>query len=177
MQSKVKSISLPSTSQLHDDLQHAYFHDSYQMTLQTEEKTALQLYLDLVAVCPDWINQLMTLRNKVVGYFGLKNQNLLGDIDKEKLATSYRVGDRVGIFSLLNISDYEVILGETDKHLDVKLSLLKLSQNNQTSIAISTVVHVHNRLGKLYMLFVTPMHKIIVPASLDHSFNINSFNQ
>ena len=174
MQSKVKSISLPSTSQLHEDLQHAYFHDSYQMTLQTEEKTALQLYLDLVAVCPDWINQLMTLRNKVVGYFALKNQNPLGDIDKEKLATSYRVGDRVGIFSLLNISDYEVILGETDKHLDVKLSLLKLSQNNQTSIAVSTVVHVHNNLGKLYMWFVTPMHKFIVPASLGHSFKTNS---
>nr|WP_314858037.1 DUF2867 domain-containing protein [uncultured Undibacterium sp.] len=175
MQSKVKTIALPSTSQLHDDLQQAYFYDSYQMTIRTDEKSALQLYLDLVAVCPDWINQLMTLRNKVVGYFGLKNQNLLGDIDKGKLATSYRVGDRVGIFSLLNISDNEVILGETDKHLDVKLSLLKLSQNNQTSIAVSTVVHVHNRLGKLYMLFVTPMHKIIVPASLSHSFKTNSF--
>ena len=177
MKSKVKSIALPSTSQLQDDLQQAYFDDSYQMTIHTEAKTALQLYLDLVAVCPDWINQLMVLRNKVVGYFGLKNQNLLGDIDKEKLATSYRVGDRVGIFFILNISDKEVILGETDKHVDVKSSLLKLSQNDQTSIAVSMVVHVHDNLGKLYMWFVTPMHKIIVPASLGHSFKTNSFNQ
>jgi hypothetical protein len=42
MKSKVKSIALPSTSQLQDDLQQAYFYDSYQMTIQNEEKSALQ---------------------------------------------------------------------------------------------------------------------------------------
>jgi len=34
------------------------------------------------------------------------------------------------------------------------------------SVAVSTVVHVKNLLGRVYMLFVTPLHKCIVPAIL-----------
>jgi 3-polyprenyl-4-hydroxybenzoate decarboxylase len=33
-------------------------------------------------------------------------------------------------------------------------------------VHVTTVVHVNNALGKLYMFFVAPLHKIIVPCSL-----------
>jgi hypothetical protein len=177
MKIKVNKIAIPNTSQIHAQLERAYFYDSYQMTMQTEGKTALELYLKIAATNPNWITQLMKLRNYIVGFFGLKNQGLLGDFDTKRPVQSYRVGDRVGIFTLLKISDQEVIMGETDRHLNVKLSLLKMSQHSnlppQTSVAISTVVHVHNTLGRLYMLLVKPMHQIIVPASLRHSLKEN----
>lgn len=33
-----------------------------------------------------------------------------------------------------------------------------------TEIVVSTVVPVHNRLGRLYLFFVAPVHQIVVPA-------------
>ena len=32
------------------------------------------------------------------------------------------------------------------------------------TVAMSTVVHVHNALGRIYMLGVTPAHRVIAPA-------------
>ncbi|MEH6534724.1 MAG: DUF2867 domain-containing protein, partial [Photobacterium frigidiphilum] len=96
---------------------------------------------------------------------GLKNLGHLGAVVTAKPAGEYQIGDRVGIFTLLSISDNEVILGDADKHLDVKVSVYKESKEGNL-IAISTVVHVHNLLGKVYMSIVTPVHKLIVPSSI-----------
>ena len=107
----------------------------------------------------------MTTRNKVVSLLGLKDLGKLAEKINEKSADEYQVGDRIGIFTLLFISDNEVILADSDKHLDVKLSVHK-ADNSSDVVTISTVVHVHNLLGKAYMLFVEPMHKLIVPATI-----------
>ncbi len=72
----------------------------------------------------------------------------------------------MGIFSVLFLSDKEVILGESDKHLDVKLSLYKENDDKSNTVSISTVVHIHNILGRLYMSFIIPLHKLIAPAML-----------
>jgi Protein of unknown function (DUF2867) len=106
----------------------------------------------------------MHLRNRIVALLGLKN---LGALDEVKSGNSYRVGDRVGIFTLLYSSEAEVVLGDLDKHLEVRLSVLKTQASDGTSqLAVSTAVHEHNTLGRIYMLFVGPIHKLIVPAVL-----------
>jgi len=48
----------------------------------------------------------------------------------------------------------------------VKVSICKLSIENKESVAATTVVHIHNLLGRVYMLFVVPIHKLVVPAVL-----------
>ncbi|MGB0867376.1 MAG: DUF2867 domain-containing protein, partial [Granulosicoccaceae bacterium] len=78
----------------------------------------------------------------------------------------YQVGDRVGIFSIHSISEKEVILEDKDKHLHAKVSVLVQPYGEQALVQASTVVHTNNTLGKVYMFFVTPVHKLIVPASL-----------
>lgn len=125
--------------------------------------SALELYLRVVRQTPGWVNRLMALRNWMVGLVGLKNLGHLASVDAARAASSYRVGDRVGIFSLLYLTPGEVLLGDSDKHLDVVLSVCKTPQG---AISVSTVVHVHNWLGRLYMLPVTPLHKIIVRSML-----------
>lgn len=107
----------------------------------------------------------MAIRNYVVSVLGLKNLGHLGDVDTHKRLDDYCVGDRVGIFTLLFLSDEEAILGDSDKHLDVKVSVYKDSDTNG-GIFISTVVHRHNFLGTLYMLPVVPIHQLIVPHSI-----------
>jgi hypothetical protein len=59
--------------------------------------------------------------------------------------------------------------GDLDKHLDVVLSIYKHphNQNGTQSISVTTVVQIHNLLGRIYMLPVTPLHKLIAPAILN----------
>lgn len=57
-------------------------------------------------------------------------------------------------------------MGDTDKHLDMAPSVHKRS-NSETGrvvLTVSTVVHIHNGLGRLYMLPVAPVHKLILPS-------------
>ncbi|CAN5813281.1 DUF2867 domain-containing protein [soil metagenome] len=184
MHTAIKAITIPRNSKIAGQLDGAYFADCYPLALNQDAPSALEIYLNLVAATPMWVNTLMALRNRAVALVGLKNLGHLGTLSKAKPASAYRVGDRVGIFSLLYVSENEIVLGETDKHLDVKLSLYKLppDASRQTSAetwadtsavhckngfaAITTVVHIHNTLGRLYMFFVGPVHKIIVPAML-----------
>ncbi|MBY0574162.1 MAG: DUF2867 domain-containing protein [Undibacterium sp.] len=148
----------------------AYFFDCYQRDVLTVQSSALELCLGMLESTPRWVNFLMEVRNRVVGWFGLKN---LGSLNRHltnkrqsKPASSYRVGDKVGIFSLLYLSEDEVILGDSDKHLDVRLSLCKNTNESGMSLKIATVVHVHNSLGRAYMAVVAPVHKVIAPAML-----------
>lgn len=108
----------------------------------------------------------MTLRNKIVGLFGLKNLGNLHEIPLSKKATEYNVGDRVGIFTLYENTFDEVLLGDKDKHLDVTLSVHRSQTDSGVIVTITTVVNVHNALGRLYMVPVTPMHRVIVPSVL-----------
>jgi hypothetical protein len=162
MTSSISAVAVPSESVIHRRLKGAYYYDCYSQEVPPGSGTALELYLKVVATTPAWINALMALRNRVVRLAGLKNLGHLGDFDKNKPASNYHLGDRVGIFSIVYLSDEEIILGDSDKHLDVEVSVCKVDSR----VAVSTVVHTHNALGRFYMLFVTPLHKRIVPASM-----------
>jgi Protein of unknown function (DUF2867) len=60
------------------------------------------------------------------------------------------------------------LIGDRDKHLNVVLSVHRrlLPGRQAVEITLTTVVHVKNLLGRLYMLPVTPAHRIIAPAVL-----------
>ncbi|OFA05152.1 DUF2867 domain-containing protein [Duganella sp. HH101] len=158
----ISAIDIPPHSEISRHLDGADFYDCYETAIKPTPRSALDLYLQVVAGMPAWINRLMALRNRVVSLVGLKNLGGLGDVNPAKPAIDYRVGDRVGIFTICYLSEQEVILGDTDKHLHVEVSVCKL----EDKVAVSTVVHIHNLLGRVYMLFVAPMHRRIVPASL-----------
>jgi len=161
----IQKVDIPSSSELYKTLDGSYFSDSYSFRSTKTERVALQIWLDQARKIPTWVNFLMGCRNKIVSMFGLKNLGHIGDLDTNKSISEYQVGDKVGIFTLLYLSDNEIILSDSDKHLDVSISVY--TEIGKTHlISISTVVHVHNFLGKLYMLFVEPMHKLIVPSSI-----------
>ena len=168
MSAAVRAAQVPPGSEIERQLPGAYFHDSYQALLPARAvgSSALALSLQTFLKTPVWIDFLMRLRNRVVGLVGLKNLGSFNHLDPGKPASAYRVGDRVGIFSLRYLTDMEVILADSDKHLDVQVSVCKLMRDEAALVNISTVVHVHNRLGKLYMFFVAPAHKMIAPATL-----------
>ena len=164
----IQTMAVPAHSRVHALLAGASFHDCYSVLLDDTRSTALQHFLHAVADTPAWVNGLMRLRNRTVALFGLKDLGALGAVDRQRPEASYRPGDRVGIFTLRAISDDEVVLGDSDRHLDVAVSVLRLplTPEGQRPLAVSTVVKTHNLLGQLYMLPVAPLHRRIVPAVL-----------
>jgi len=169
---EMKPIAIPADvpleSAINARLPGAYFHDCYIVTIPDASRTALDYFLTALANAPAWVDILMALRNKLVKLVGIKDLGGLGNLNMSKPASAYAPGDRVGIFTLISNSPDEVLLEIRDKHLDVALSVYKYppAHGGVQSITATTVVHIHNLLGRIYMLPVTPLHKRISPAVL-----------
>lgn len=157
---------VPHGSRIAQALPNADFADCYRFDDLWPDKNALETYLTLVTRTPGWMNALMAMRNQAVRLVGLKHLGNLSTAVNSKPASAYKVGDRVGIFSLKQVQNDEVILFDDDKHLHVQLSLVKHSVNGKPMVSLSTVVHIHNRLGRVYMAIVGPVHSVIVPRML-----------
>jgi hypothetical protein len=168
---QVSAAQAPAGSHASRRLAGAYFHDCYRIAIPDANASALELYLHVVRQTPGWVNGLMALRNRLAVLAGLKDLGHLGALADRKQACDYRVGDRIGIFSLLHMAPDEVLLGDSDKHLDVVLSVCKAPHG---SISVTTVVHVHNALGRLYMLPVVPLHKVIVRSMLKRTASLRA---
>lgn len=158
----------PPNSRIAALLAGASFHDSWSITSSDVDKSALDHFIAAVKYTPRWVEVCMTARNKVVSLLGLKDLGTLSRVAGDKPASEYRPGERVGIFTLFENSFDEALIGDRDKHLDVMLSIHREASpdSKHVVLTVTTVVHVKNLLGRLYMLPVKPMHRIIAPAVL-----------
>lgn len=119
---------------------------------------------------PKWANSLLKIRDLIVKPFGLKTSEQIAKSPQQPDHMRYEVGSQHGIFKLLYKSENEVVLGQEDTHLDVKVSLLlepSINESNKT-LSITTAVKFNNFFGKLYFLPVKPIHKLIVRKSLEN---------
>lgn len=153
----------PKNSKIASLLPGAHFHDAWAIAPAEPGLDALGQFLRVAERTPRWIDRLMGIRNFVMGYFGLKNLGGLSQINPDKKSSDYFAGDRVGIFTLISKTEEEVLLGDNDNHLKVVVSVHKGVELSgaQPVVTVTTVVHVKNWLGKLYMLPVAPAHRVI----------------
>jgi hypothetical protein len=159
---------VPLNSRASQLVSGASFYDAWQISSSRVDRSALEHFLAAAQKTPRWINAAMSTRNNIVRFFGLKNLGTLDGFDEKREARTYAPGDRVGIFTLFENTFDEVLLGDKDKHLNVVLSAHRklLPGGQAVEVTLTTVVHVKNLLGRLYMLPVTPAHRIIAPAVL-----------
>ncbi len=166
--SRAFEVSPPPGSQAESLVAGASFHDAWAAYAAEPSLPALGQFLKALEGTPRWVEACMALRNSLVRLVGLKHLGGLGRLDRQKPAAAYRPGDRVGIFTLLSASDDEAIFGIDDAHLDVRLSVhRRTEQAGAVLLTVTTAVKVHNVLGRLYMLPVKPMHRIIAPTVLN----------
>lgn len=81
MTNTISAIDVPPHSEIFRHLDGADFYDCDEKAIKPTSQSALQLYLQVVAGTPSWINTLMALRNRVVRLVGLKNLGGLGDVN------------------------------------------------------------------------------------------------
>jgi hypothetical protein len=160
----VTATSVPADSVLQPWLAGAEFYDAYEAPLTVTALSPTEIFLRASRSTPKWVDDLMSIRNRVVRLFGLK------DVGAMKAATrpdhAYKIGDRLGIFSIFGLTEKELLLGIDDSHLDVRVSVLKSQRDGLPSYVVSTVVHVHNLLGHIYMAPVGRIHPFVVRSMM-----------
>lgn len=168
---RIKKTIFPENSVLNTVDKEYDYVDSFQGLLNDENNkiSSVDIGKAFFSSGPKWIGIMFTLRNKIVSLFGLKtpdkkknNQEILENFKCEP-------NERIGLFKVFNKTKNEVVLGENDKHLDFRISLLKKpykSEKGKNELIITTTVQYNNWIGKLYFLPVKPFHKLIVPVML-----------
>lgn len=112
---------------------------------------------------PTWINLLFTIRNKVVGLFGLKTEK------PKDYNENFKVGGYVKFFKIFSISDNEVILGADDSHLNFR-ALVKNDKSDLYNIKVVTLVEYNNTKGKVYMSVIKPFHRQVVKRMVKNAY-------
>ena len=164
-----QETKIPARSLLKREEESFDYIDSFQdLFSEKGQATSLTKVLQLfVSGGPKWADSLLNLRNKIVKPFGLKTSDSITDEQSDSI--NYEIGNRVGIFLLLDKTENEVILGDDDKHLNFKVSLLLapiVNKIDKKKLSLTTVVKFHNLFGRLYFLAIMPFHKLIVRSSL-----------
>jgi hypothetical protein len=107
---------------------------------------------------PFWVGWLLKVRDTIVASFGLKTTKHLASL-----------AHRVGAFKVYSTDRTEIVLGEDDKHLDFRISVLcagEAEPEGSHQLVLSTVVQCHNRLGRAYLFVIAPFHRLVVKATL-----------
>lgn len=111
---------------------------------------------------------LIAIRNILVLPFRLKRTSGDSRAEFKKKLEAFRgeKGERISLFKVIARSQIEILTGESDRHLDFRLSFLTYREEDQTVVEIATTVRYNNNLGRLYFFVVKPFHKYLVKATL-----------
>jgi hypothetical protein len=161
----VRTTSFPEQSRLHAELGRASFHDAFEAGLSDDGMSALEIAVRLLAATPEWVEALLAVRNRLAALAGLKDVGRLGALDARAPA-DYAAGDRLSLFEIVSITPDELVLAADDRHLDARVAFLKRRRGGRASYVVCTLVTTHNRLGRLYMAPVGPIHALIVRRAM-----------
>jgi hypothetical protein len=166
-----KQTIIPDYSVLKKDEKSFHYIDSFQgqYLINDHDYDIIEIGKLFLTSGPKWANSLMSIRDKIVGLFGLKTAQQL-TVDKRNHDNfRFEPGEQLDIFKLFSRSVNELVLGDDDKHLNFRVSLLldsKSDNKKKRNVIITTVVKYRNLFGRIYFIPVRPIHKIIVKGTL-----------
>lgn len=144
---------LPAASALAVEQAKYPYRDSACRPLRRQAVGSDELITAFLATAPGWFDVLMQVRDRLVGLCGLKT----ADPHQDMPQAPFRVGQQLGVFRILHLTPGEAVLGEDDRHLDFRVSLLCAAGQ----LRVSTLVRPHNVFGWLYLVIVLPFHHLI----------------
>lgn len=137
------------------------FADAYQTVFRAPALDARQASWAIFDSPPGWVNALTGLRNRIATLFGLK-----AGLHHSTAAAQ----QHIGIFPVLAESPQEILLGLDDRHLDFRLVVsVQAGTAGGQRITVTTVVHTHNLLGRVYLAAILPFHRLIARTMLDRA--------
>ena len=134
----------------------AQFADSFRVEVADPALDARHAAERMMAQQPRWAEALVSLRNMLVGPFGLKTS---GNGSKAPYGM-------IGIFPVLSQTPDRLIAGFNDSHLDFRVVVDIATTGTARNVTLTTLVLTHNWFGRTYLAIILPFHRLIVPALL-----------
>lgn len=154
---------IPRSSIISSDFGRIDYADSYMAEMDFGAHTVDYLTAKFFISIPGWAKSLLKLRNFLVRFIGLHGDGL-PQVDEPDPAVRYEPGNQAVFFTVLSRNENEIVMGEQDKHLDFRTSMLIDRESKR--IYVNTIVHFHNALGRNYFKPVKPFHKLIIKSML-----------
>ena len=163
----IKKAEIPENSMLKKNEDFFDYIDSFQSMVFTKAQNVdITIILKMFMHCGHkWADHLLAIRDKIVGLFGLKTSEQMTNNNKQIDNAKYDIGEQIGMFKLFAKSESELVLGEDDKHLSFRVSLLLEHidyEIDKSRLSITTAVKFNNMFGRVYFFPVKPIHRLIV---------------
>lgn len=142
---EVRAVPLPDPSLTAGSLTRVDFSDAFEITLPAGSTCDPATWARaLFASPPAWVTRAMQVRKAIVAPLGLR----------------HGTG-----FPVLDHNDHEVLVGLDDRHLDFRGSVLtRETPEGDSVLVVSTLVLMHNAVGRAYFGIVGHLHPFVVRA-------------
>jgi len=158
----ISEIEFPSTTTINGKESESYYRDSFQVSVRHNGLNAKDVYHRIFGYLPKSIQLALKIRNAVVKMFGFSASSTemslsLNEIDE---------GRKAGFLNIELVTDAEVVCGAYEHNMDMWLSVLKTSDHE---FAVSTLVNLKTKSGKIYMAMIKPFHKVVAKYCINQA--------
>lgn len=145
---------IPPPSDVGMLLSGAQFADAF--TIVTPQTlTARQAAERMFSRSPRWVSALTSLRDLIVSPFGLTTTT-----------ARHAKHDKIGFFPVLEETPQRLVAGFDDSHLDFRVVIDVTLESAGQRVTATTIVLMHNWLGRSYLAVIKPFHRLVVRAML-----------
>jgi hypothetical protein len=134
----------------------AQFVDAYSIAVDGGRLDARHAAERMVMRQPRWAETLLMLRNILVTPLGLKTSGVSRTAPRQM----------IGIFPIVSETPGQLVAGFNDSHLDFRFVVDVATSGERQIVTATTLVLTHNWLGRTYLGFILPFHRLIVRAML-----------
>ena len=134
----------------------AQFIDTFRVEIGAATVNAREACTRMVLHGPRWIDALTRLRNILVTPFGLKKSG----------EGAPAPGGLIGLFPVLSETPERLVAGFDDSHLDFRIVVEVAGEAVLRHVTLTTLVRTNNLLGRTYLAFITPFHKLVARSMM-----------
>lgn len=164
MKAQIRQVPCPRESVISDWLSGAHLADAFAVDLSAEEagRGIESLARSTLGHPAPWFRALLSIRDRAVRPFGVKSS---GQLRQQAVAAG---ADHIDFFRIVSRSRDEIVLGEDDRHLDFRASLLlhPKRDGSGTELVATTIVRCHNSAGRAYLFAIAPFHRYVIRSNL-----------
>jgi hypothetical protein len=166
---KVHNVDISKNSLIQITRPNSDFEECYSISFLSSKLLNLETIIKYCfsSFSVGWVELLFRMRDWLVKPFKLKT----ADDYHLQYPLEIKKGGTVAFFEVKDVNNEEVLLYAIDSHLEVYFSISILQNADNKMIKASTVVHLKNRLGKIYFFLIKPFHKLIIKRMLKHVAN------
>lgn len=155
----VRDVQFPSATLMDSSfVGRANYRESYCLDLARGNLAPPALFHAVFDHRPAWMKAALVTRNWFASKVGLEASSPQEILTPQERA-EYRVGDKIGPWLIFALSERELVAGRDNRHLDFRLSILRVDGPSARQLQVSTACVVKNTFGMVYLSVVLPFHK------------------